>query len=732
MRFADIRVATFALVIGLTCQTGVLAGQGVDDGRRLQLALKSGAVDTSVGLDIASRAGDFAGRPGHFVLQLDGPINAERRAALAAAGVRLEGYLPEFAYLARLDSCDAAELAGLGFVRWIGAFDNAWKLDPELGSREFETPERQTLQQQGQSRLAVVLFPGADVSAAALAIADAGGVVSEMSLVGSAWHVDVAAATSAVGSLAAIDEIQFIEDAPEGVLRNATVSWIVQSNIMDERPVWDQGLHGEGQIVGLIDGTPKVAHCMFDDPDHEIGPDHRKFVALRNAGNISGHGTHVAGTLAGDASVWGEPSADDGMALAARISFSEVNKIYQDPSTLYPRLVDAYNDGARVHSNSWGDDSTTNYTTWCQQIDQFVYEREDALVLFAISNRTTIRTPENAKNLVAVAGTKDTPNQDQPCSGGVGPTKDGRRRPEVLAPSCSIRSADSSTDCSTKTMSGTSMAAPAVSGAATLVRQYFVDGFYPNGVAEAENGFSPSAALVRAMVTGSARDLSGVSGYPTDREGWGRVLLDDALYFDGDARKLLAVDVWNAEGLETGDVITFDIDVVSDDLPLQVTLAFTEPPATVNSETPVVNDLSLSVRSISEDLTYLGNVFDSGQSTSGGNADPVNNLEQVLRLTPQAGRYRVRIDATAVNEGTQGYAVIVTGDVKAAAPILAGDVNCDGDVTFDDIDPFVQILTDQGGYRSEFPFCDPLAADTDQSGAVDFDDIDSFVELLTK
>ena len=42
------------------------------------------------------------------------------------------------------------------------------------------------------------------------------------------------------------------------------------------------------------------------------------------------------------------------------------------------------------------------------------------------------------------------------------------------------------------------MACPAVTGSAALVRQYFEDGFYPTGAANAPDGFNPSAALVKA------------------------------------------------------------------------------------------------------------------------------------------------------------------------------------------------------------------------------------------
>ena len=61
---------------------------------------------------------------------------------------------------------------------------------------------------------------------------------------------------------------------------------------------------------------------------------------------------------------------------------------------------------------------------------------------------------------------------------------------------------------------------------------------------------------------------------------------------------------------------------------------------------------------------------------------------------------------------------------------LAGDANCDGEVTFDDINPFVLALTDPVAYQAAFPTCPLLNADANGDGVVDFGDINPFVALL--
>lgn len=63
--------------------------------------------------------------------------------------------------------------------------------------------------------------------------------------------------------------------------------------------------------------------------------------------------------------------------------------------------------------------------------------------------------------------------------------------------------------------------------------------------------------------------------------------------------------------------------------------------------------------------------------------------------------------------------------------VPVGDLNCDGVVDFDDIQPFVRALAGEEEYLSYYPDCIWLNADCDQDGDVDFDDIAAFLDLLT-
>jgi hypothetical protein len=67
----------------------------------------------------------------------------------------------------------------------------------------------------------------------------------------------------------------------------------------------------------------------------------------------------------------------------------------------------------------------------------------------------------------------------------------------------------------------------------------------------------------------------------------------------------------------------------------------------------------------------------------------------------------------------------------AAQPYPVGDLNCDGNVDFGDINPFVLALTNPAGYAVQFPNCDIRLGDINADGRVDFGDINPFVRLLT-
>ena len=72
---------------------------------------------------------------------------------------------------------------------------------------------------------------------------------------------------------------------------------------------------------------------------------------------------------------------------------------------------------------------------------------------------------------------------------------------------------------------------------------------------------------------------------------------------------------------------------------------------------------------------YRGNNLDavSGLSSLGGAADQINNVEMVVLPGTFAGELEIRVEASLIVEGPQGFAVVAGGDVMESAPSAAAD-----------------------------------------------------------
>ncbi|MEW6250173.1 MAG: M14 family zinc carboxypeptidase [Planctomycetota bacterium] len=116
---------------------------------------------------------------------------------------------------------------------------------------------------------------------------------------------------------------------------------------------------------------------------------------------------------------------------------------------------------------------------------------------------------------------------------------------------------------------------------------------------------------------------------------------------------------------------------------------------------------------------------------------------EVHKSNARFGRYHLFLPpgARTLHFAAEGYVTrdipvtITTAeqvlDVGLSRPFTVGDMNCDGVVNFDDINPFVLALSDRNAYEAAYPNCRWLNADVNGDGVVNFDDINPFVALLT-
>ena len=201
------------------------------------------------------------------------------------------------------------------------------------------------------------------------------------------------------------------------------------------------------------------------------------------------------------------------------------------------------------------------------------------------------------------------------------------------------------------------------------MRQYFTEGWWATGSADAANAITPSGALMRAVLVGSAVDMSGPAGYPNQTEGWGILRLDRALMFSDNSRNLVVRDIRNAFGLRTGEDFTQRYTVNQASRQLRIVLAYTDPPGTTGAANTLVNNLDLRVADPTG-VKYVGNDFDPGtgrsRSASTDPGDAFNTIEVVLVDNAAQGVWEITVHATAVTVDRQGFGLAITASEPPA------------------------------------------------------------------
>jgi len=701
-------IVTVALLLLVACVLGSVSAVGIENPAPLSpslfIRLKAATFDPLRGepgfppdLRISSYPG---GETGCYIVQFSGPVRPEWKEQIRGVGGKLSWYIPDYAFLVQMDPSVKTRIQSLPFVRWVGIYQPAYKIYPDLLGKEAAELTTINILTSGVQGMSSVVTKINDISGEIFSVEDAAGGM-----------IKARVRASEISGLAAMKDVIWIEPWAPRIAFNDTARWVIQSGLSGFTPVHDNGIQGENQIVTIADTGLRLSHEMFVDLSEAVGPEHRKVYAYYvpvGAGGVigdeSGHGTHVAGTVAGDAGTWGayDSAPDisgkhDGQAFTARIVMQDIDN-YNDPERyIYPPndynnlFQPAYDVGSMIHSNSWGG-LTSEYDSWydteAQMIDNFMWRHKNFQVLFAMGNEgpnpNKLTFEAQAKNAISVGATLNGASADSIISwSSRGLADDNRIKPTVVAPGVSIWSANYSGDNLYTLKSGTSMATPTAAGAVALILQYYSEGWYPGGEKNPINSFEPSSALIRATLINGAAEISGSgayqnsNAYPNGDQGWGRVNLNNSLYFKGDIKKMWAVD--NKQGVVTGQTSTYRIVVDDNTQPLEFTLAWTDYPGFPAASVELVNDLNLKVIDPNGN-EYWGNVFTSynpGYSTTGGAPDH-RNVEETVLLLPDnnkfpTGTYVVEVIGDNVPEGEAGtnaqpFALVVTGGIDYTPP----------------------------------------------------------------
>lgn len=641
-----------------------------------------------------------------WVVQFESLLRPETRREMKAHGLEILRYLPPNGFLVRGDG-RSLELIQAQKVIGSAPWKPEWKIDAELAKKIAARPFLADGERKRPLRLWVMAF---DEPAAQRLSAELRRVGVQHKVEGRT--LDALAEVDVIVEIAKLPGVENIEEAPQveamrmnlgaGVSALAAApkgdysdvtGYETGTKVMNFEAAWSQGLAGRGELISFADtgldlGAIDTVSMEFRGG---IKTGYVLGIGARDWADPMGHGTHVAGSIAGRGTASG--GLFKGGAYEAMLMPQGLWSPLIDNLTVPPKLdkmfQPAYDDGARLHSNSWGSPRNLGaYDAMAVQVDEYVWKNPEFLPIFAAGNSGidknadgvidlgSISSPGTAKNALTVGA-----SENYNLTGGIqnklsdlriakdnwpaeplwssklsdnangisvfssrGPTNDGRLKPEIVGPGSNILSAKSKTPTAELLWGayndeyvysgGTSMSTPLVAGAAGIAREVLRTRFNVN---------RPSGALVKALMLHATVDLypgqygegpkQELKHRPENNQGYGR---SDLALLSKLGAQTQVID--EKAGVGTGEVLEYRINVNAGET-LLVNLVYADAPGTPAAAKALVNNLDLEVAGPGGTLT---------------NNDVVNNNAMIELKNAPAGAYIVRVRGQNVPMGLAG------------------------------------------------------------------------------
>ena len=630
--------------------------------------------------DLALRLGDFD--PTRRELTLPAALRAETgnrlfivqywtqglesyRRSIRDAGGAIHLFLARHANVVEMDPRAAAAVRELPFVRWVGPYHTAYKLEEGLSAMALAAA--------GPRQLRVNLLTmrrgprGQDPVIAR--ILEMGASVDSVSR--ETYLINATVTPGQVLDLARMNEVQWIDlwSAPETDMNIA------------------RDFHGANYVESLAGYTGAGVRVeVMDGGCDEIHPDLQNFVV--HGGNTpSAHGTATSGIVLGSGA--GNFNARGGMPDAflaiADYNFMSGSRYNHTAELQNPNLT--YK--AVLQSNSWGSSRTTQYTSTSQEMDLILFDHDRISILQSQSNagNQDSRPQAWAKNIISVGGirhqnTLGKSDDNWSFGASIGPAADGRIKPDLAsfydATLCTdqVGSAGYASGNYYSSFGGTSGATPIIAGHLGLLYEMWADGLFGNSAPGAtvfdDRPFNTTA---KALLINTATQWS-FAGTNHDltrtHQGWGHADLINTY----DLRnQIFVVDETDVLSNLQSTVHSLTVDPGAP--AFKATLVYRDNPGTTSSSLHRINDLDLKVTAPGGTVYWGNNGLDAAMwSTSGGTANTVDTVENVFVQNPGTGTWSVEVIASELNQDTHvetgaldaDYALVVSGVTTGPPP----------------------------------------------------------------
>ncbi|MCK5596241.1 MAG: S8 family serine peptidase, partial [Candidatus Eisenbacteria sp.] len=432
--------------------------------------------------------------------------------------------------------------------------------------------------------------------------------------------------------------------------------------------------------------------------------DYNSRLTVGDGSSIGSHPAQVCGVMAGDgtrSTVYGGyanqwAGVAPGVDIASYSWPSDISNMDSEHS----HAISNYDIILSQNSWSWGlcpdyCEYYGEYDDWSQNFDKLVRgsQGKKISVVFSAGNDGdcsdcawaipnypygTIPGPGSTAKNAIVVGSNDADDDNLSYYSSMGPTLDGRLKPDIVAPGCKSYEGITTTYTNNNyrsTSCGTSFSAPAVSGCVAVLTEDYIDKF----------GGEAWPSTVKALLIQGAEDQGNVG--PDFQFGYGRVNIQntvDIIRADNGAYDLIKEDT-----LSPAEMWEYTIDVTAG-ADLKVTLVWDDFEGDYGAGgIMLVNDLDLELEAPGGG-SYYPWVLDPGNPSWAATTGPdhLNNVEQVEVVSPAPGTWTIRVTATVMPEANQDFSVVTNfggagSDLPPDAPTGLGAVPGTGEGEID-------------------------------------------------